>query len=385
MKNNTCIIIGFILSILEISSIQLTAQPTDGNESGQTIEFPDIPGFITLVCDFHQHTAFSDGSVWPDIRIYEALIEGLNAISITDHLEYQPHHEDIQSMDRNRIYQLASETARDKNLLVINGAEITRRMPPGHANAIFLKDVNRLLGIDSMEVFREAARQGAFVIWNHPHWYAQNPTGKAELTDLHRQLISEGLINGIEVVNEHTYSDEALQIALDNNLAIMGASDIHDLIDWQYNIQGGGHRPVTLVFARENSEKSLQEALINRRTVVWFDNTLIGRTDYLMPLLEGSIQVKSAGYMDINSGKSFVTSVDILNRSDADYILENRGNLYFYNHTDLVTLKAQSITKVMVKLPGIVSSFDLTFRVLNAVTAPAIHPMITIHVDITEP
>ena len=37
------------------------------------IDFPDIPGYKTLKCEFHQHTVFSDGSVWPEIRVAEAV------------------------------------------------------------------------------------------------------------------------------------------------------------------------------------------------------------------------------------------------------------------------------------------------------------------------
>ena len=33
------------------------------------IRVPDMPGFHTLVCDFHMHTVFSDGTVWPTVRI----------------------------------------------------------------------------------------------------------------------------------------------------------------------------------------------------------------------------------------------------------------------------------------------------------------------------
>jgi len=44
-------------------------------------------------------------------------------------------------------------------------------------------------------------------------------------------LIRDGLLQGIEVVNDTTYSDEALQIALDYNLTILGTSDIHGIVD----------------------------------------------------------------------------------------------------------------------------------------------------------
>ncbi|RPI44150.1 MAG: PHP domain-containing protein, partial [Bacteroidetes bacterium] len=126
----------------------------------RAIEFPDIPGYLTLKCDFHTHTVLSDGHVWPNIRVEEALRDGLDAISITDHLEYQPHRADIPHPDRNRSYELAQQAAEGKDLIIIHGAEITRSMPPGHANAIFLEDANALNRDDVMEVFREAKRQG---------------------------------------------------------------------------------------------------------------------------------------------------------------------------------------------------------------------------------
>ena len=44
------------------------------------IEFPDLPGFKTVVCDLHMHSVFSDGSVWPDIRIDEAKKDGVDVM-----------------------------------------------------------------------------------------------------------------------------------------------------------------------------------------------------------------------------------------------------------------------------------------------------------------
>jgi len=350
------------------------------SESSRRITFPDIPGYKTLICDFHQHTVFSDGDVWPDVRVRESIADGLDAIAITDHLEYQPHEEDLPNPDRNRVYQLALESAKDKDLLVISGSEITRDMPPGHANALFLSDANKLLGLDSLEVFREAKRQGAYVIWNHPHWYAQNPNGTAVLTKMHRQLIKEGLIQAVELVNEHSYSDEALKIALDNKLTLIGASDIHDLIDWQFNVTGGGHRPVTLVFATDKSEEALREALQKGRTVVWFDNSLIGKKEFLVPLVQQSLSIQKTQVMESNSGKSNVVSVYVENTSDSDYILENQKEYTFYDHADVVTIKANTVTLIQVKTLKELKTFILNFKVLNALTAPNTHPLISIKV-----
>lgn len=359
---------------------QLIAQQTYSNEVKRVIEFPDIPNYKTIICDFHQHSVFSDGDVWPSIRVQEAIKDGIDAISITEHLEYQPHSNDIPHPDRNRAYYITLKEAEDQDIVVVNGAEVTRSMPPGHVNAIFLKDANRLLLDDPIDVLREAKRQGAFIFWDHPNWVVQNRNGIAKLTDMHRQLIKEGLLNGIEVVNNVTFSDEAFQIAIDNNLAIIGSSDIHGLVDWQFNISEGGHRPVTLVFAKEKSEESIKEALFNRRTAVWFNNTLIGDSLYLIPLIQQSLSLIKTEVIQSYKGDSFVLSVYIKNQSGVDYILENQSGFTLHSHADIVTIGAHDTVLIQVKTLELLPAFDLHFKVLNAIIAPNKHPEIVLKI-----
>ena len=124
---------------------------------------------LWLSMDLHIHSVFSDGNVWPTIRVEEARREGLDLIAITEHLEYQPHKEDIPNPDRNRSFFVATESInKGEKLKVINGSEITREMPPGHINAVFVKDANLLLHEDSLSGIKEANKQNAFVFWNHP-------------------------------------------------------------------------------------------------------------------------------------------------------------------------------------------------------------------------
>ncbi|MDX1409595.1 MAG: hypothetical protein R3330_15715, partial [Saprospiraceae bacterium] len=130
---------------LTLFSIALQGQTVQPHQHNRSIEFPDVPGYLTLVCDFHQHTVFSDGSVWPDIRIQEAARDSVDAISLTEHIEYQPRKADLPNPDRNRSFELARLYARPYDLIVINGSEITRDMPPGHHNAIFVQDANKLM------------------------------------------------------------------------------------------------------------------------------------------------------------------------------------------------------------------------------------------------
>ena len=92
-----------------------------------------------MVTDLHTHSVFSDGHVWPNIRVAEALRDGVDVLAVTEHLEYQPHRADIPHPDRNKSYVEAKAAAGKSDILIINGSEITRNMPPGHINAVFIK------------------------------------------------------------------------------------------------------------------------------------------------------------------------------------------------------------------------------------------------------
>jgi hypothetical protein len=369
---------------LLIGCISALSAQTDAAHShshgGRKIEFPNIPGFQTLKCDFHMHTVFSDGNVWPTIRVEEALKDGLDAIAMTEHLEYQPHKDDIPHPDRNRAFDIASKFAQSYDLIVVRGSEITRGMPPGHNNAIFLTDANKLLVEDPIEAFREAKRQGAFIFWNHPMWTAQAKDGVARLTDMHKQLIAEGLLDGIEVINETTYSQEAVTIAQENGLTIMGTSDVHGLVDWDFDLENGGHRPVTLVFATEKTEAGIKEALENRRTVGWFNNILVGESDWMMPLLQASLVVEKAEY----SKNTQVAVVTIHNTSDAVFQLENLSPYSFHRHADFVTIGAHETVELEVKTLELKDTFELKFKVFNAYIGAELHPELVLPVVISK-
>lgn len=371
-----------VLILAPAASAQHTHHHGHSHVADRAVDFPDVPGYHSLACDFHIHTVFSDGSVWPNVRVEEAVRDGLDCLAVTDHLEYQPHADDIPHPDRNRSYDLAVGFAEGHDLIVLRGAEVTRSMPPGHANSIFIEDVNGLLVEDAMDAFREADRQGGFTFWNHPSWTAQKPDGLASLTDFHRELIAEGLLEGIEVVNDRTYSDEALQIALDNDLTILGTSDIHGLVDWQFDVPEGGHRPVTLVFAEERSVDGIRAALVAGRTTVWHDNTLIGRPEHVLPLIRSSLSVASAEYEGEDDDGSSVLHVAIENTSDAAFILQNRSAYTFHGNADLVTVAPLATTSIAVKPGERAARLDLVFTVLNAVTAPSEHPEITLGVEV---
>ncbi len=355
-----------VLPVLASLLISLPAFGQHSHPESRHIVFPDVPGYQTLVCDFHMHSVFSDGAVWPSIRVQEANRDGLDCIAITEHLEYLPHLDDIPLPDRNRAFDIATQEAQNGDLIVINGSEITRSMPPGHANAIFVEDPNRLLIDDPIEAYQEAGNQGAFIFWNHPDWTSHRKDGLARMEQMHKDFIENDLLHGIEVVNTFSYSAEALQIALDYDLTIIGTSDVHGLIDWDYNVASGGHRPVTLVFVSDRSEAGIEDALRNKRTVAWHNNFLVGRPDQLEPLVQSSIEVISASYMNDTS----ILHVTLRNHSDTEFILNNLGSYTFQENTDVVVVPGHHDTTLKVKTGPRLDDIELEFEVMNAVIAP---------------
>ena len=104
--------------------------------------------FYYISSDLHIHTVFSDGVVWPTLRVDEALRDSIDLISLTEHIEYQSHLSDIPHKNRNRSFQIAGGYVKNQPLAVVHGTEITKPMPPGHFNAIFIDDANKFFDID---------------------------------------------------------------------------------------------------------------------------------------------------------------------------------------------------------------------------------------------
>ena len=377
------------------------ARVGDDADQDRRIEFPDTENRVTLVTDLHTHSVFSDGHVWPRTRVEEALRDGLDAIAITEHLEWVPHLQDIGLDDRNRAWEIAADSAKDADIFVIAGSEITRRMPVGHLNAIFIRDANELVlpilpeGAPEYALLEQtnsrgeqkdyanlyydysrnwpadnaidrAHEQGAFIFWNHPDWPSQAPDGITRPTEVHNRLIEEGKLHGIEVANGRSWSEESFQLALDRGLTMLGVSDIHELIDWDYEPHKGGHRPVTLVLAEERTPESLREALFAGRTVVWYRNLLLGREEHLRPLIEASLVIDEVAFARRNK----TVELTFTNHSDADFILENRMPHSITMAGYPIEIPAHSTKTITVRPGAGADVLDIRFAVENALVAP---------------
>ena len=292
--------------------------PAQVTRARTEIRIPNPDGFLTLKCDFHMHTVFSDGTVWPTVRAEEAWRNGLDAIAITDHIEYQPHKQDIPT-NFHRAYEIASGAGNSFDLIVIRGSEITRDMPPGHLNAIFLTDCAALSVETWNDAIKAAHDQKAFIFWNHPGWEHQAADGVAVWYPEHTQILEAGMLHGIEVINGRSYYPEAHRWAIEKKLAIFANSDIHAPIDMDYEIRSGDLRPMTLVFARERSEASIREALIARRSAAFAAGHLIGPEELLRPIFEKSLRIKNPGVSLKGKGRA---RIQIANDSDIGYFLQ---------------------------------------------------------------
>jgi predicted metal-dependent phosphoesterase TrpH/RNAse (barnase) inhibitor barstar len=328
--------------------------PFTATEAKHKINIPDILGYKTLKCDFHMHTVFSDGMVWPIVRVDEAEREGLDAIAITDHIEYQPHKKDVPT-NHNRPYEIALGRAREKNILLVKATEITRETPPGHFNALFLEDINLVDTEEFIDAVKAANSQGAFVFWNHPGW---KPEFKGWF-DIHTQLYENLLLQGIEVVNGTTYYPDAHKWALEKNLTMMGNSDIHQPIVCN-EMTSEIHRPMTLVFAKEKSVKALKEALIAGRTAVWFENQLIGKPNYLHAIFKKSVNIDKP-YLR----KGDTIWFEITNNSDIDIQVLN-----LRQGGQKLELPANAITIVKTKVDGKAEQIELKYKITNFLIAP---------------
>jgi|TARA_B110000977_G_scaffold201755_1_gene298344 hypothetical protein len=388
------------------------ASSISGSDSERKIIFPDLEDRITIISDLHTHSVFSDGHVWPNIRVEEAIRDGLDLIAVTEHLEYQPHIDDIPHPDRNKSFIEAKAAAKKKDIIVINGSEITRENPPGHINAVFINDANKLMSIDyektqeannyiadlpediketyqdeswfmdlilanlwpPIEALKEAKKQGGFTFWNHPASPDQSNKGISILSDLHREMISLDLLDGIEVVNGNWYSEEAFEIALEHDLTLIGTSDVHDLIEWDYPLKDNQHRPVTLIFSKERTAESIRVALSEDRTAIWWKNTVIAKPRNMQPLLKAAISILSADYLEETS----VMEVILKNKSDVGFQLKNILKQTFQNAENIIFLPPQGEISIQINDYNKKSKHYLKFEVLNALTAPRENPIIVL-------
>lgn len=372
-----------ILVILLISGTNKSGWAQIQERINKVVLLPDMPGYITLKGDFHMHTVFSDGHVWPTFRVNEAIRDGLDVISLTEHIDYEGFPEVI-TRDYNRSFQIATEAARNKKLIVIKGVEISPRVPPYHNNALFIKDAN-ILPIEYMKSgkkkfvmkdtitreqlmapFLEAKRQDAFVFYNHPGYSWWDKKDTSIFTSFHQELLDKKILGGVEVVNSGVYNILAHRLAMKYNLTMVCNTDEHYDMSPRY---AKTHRPMTLVFSKDRTPEAIKEAFNARRTALYFDDYVIARQEEAEAFFKAAVKVSTE--KKLRNGEPIMI-VKLFNDSDipfsirakADFDIERfpMGQVTLAPHdTTALTLKA------MWKYP---KETPLNIMVSNILVAP---------------
>lgn len=331
MKIRLCSINALLVAV----GCFLTSLSAQGEQRyRRELPFPDLPELITIRCDLHQHTVFSDGTVWPTVRVEEAWRNGLDAIAITDHIEYLPHHADIPT-NFGRSFQLARAAAAPLGILVIQAAEITRDEPPGHLNALFLTNIPALDVKDYRVAVSNAWQQGAFLFWNHPGW--KQTDGKAVWYAEQGEFLEHGYLHGLEMVNGSDYDPIVHGWAVEKKLTVLGSSDVHGPMAFDYDPSPAGMQPLTLVFAKARSVEAIREALFARRTAVFSCNRLFGESQFLEPLFQRSIEIVNPEIRIRGKGTALI---QIRNKSPMDFELRLNPKLPELDVPSKITLPA---------------------------------------------
>lgn len=328
------------------------------------IIIPPIGQYRVLKADFHIHTMFSDGMVWPTYRVDEAWSDGLDVLSITDHIEYRPHKQYLPE-DLNISYEIALPRANELGITLVKGTEITRKQGQiGHFNALFIQDANLVKAEDPRASIEAAHKQGAFIIFNHPGWAVDS----CIITPFQQEVIQSGLIKGVEVINNHEYYPRVLSWSKDLNLTVIAASDSHEPVIESYNLLEDNRlaprfRPMTWLFVNEQEyakacalegsaadvakQKCIRKALEERMTLGYFNGNLAGRE----PLLEQFVRATLEFSKTYTNGKK--DFYHIVNKCDIPYTLAFGGKTYVVN----------PLSRISVGLPAGTAKLDV--KVLN--------------------
>ena len=304
------------------------------------------------------------------------MTEGLDFIAVTDHVDarlLKQKNRGLMDFDRNESYKIAAAAGKSRGVLVIHGGEISRGMPPGHFNTLFVSDCEAIgkasdahdNHYDAMQAgLVEAQKQGGFLVWNHPHWerQAQNET---RWYPEHTALYDAGLMQGVEIYNAFCgYSPEAHRWAMERGLALICGTDSHAPMFLNVDFAGGGLRPVTLVFARERSLGGIREALDARRTAVFADGMLYGREEVLQPLMQALFEVSDVKYAEKK------VTFRVANRSSIPLTLRKApGSEKIVFPRDMIIRPFEEVTLTVYgldnKKPIGLDRFDVNFHVLN--------------------
>ncbi len=362
------------------------AQPAQRLE----IILPQVNGYNLYKADLHIHSIYSDAETTPAYRVREAYFDGLDVISITEHIEYRriepkmlkflkgytndkvvkaENYDVIRNeatasgikVDLNYPISEAVKESKKYGVLVIPGAEITREpVKIGHFNALFTTDNNALYDPDPLQSLRNARKQGALIQHNHPGW---RRTSCAK-TEFEIQAYNEGLIDGIEVANGGSLYLPIIDRAREEKLFVAANTDIHTTTAEYYRIKGE-LRNMTLILANECTLESIREALEAKRTLALTGGYVCGDEQLLKDLFLASIK-----YDVIRTDKKGTRTVNVTNMYSIPLTFKTSKNA---NPIKLLPYHSVQLSVAKDKA--------LNLTVTNMLCGDMVHPKVKIEVE----
>ena len=341
-----CLLLGLGIAGAQTKSYKFTEKLYYNTPSRTNFVLPQVDGLNCYTADLHAHPIYSDGEISPEERVKEAWCDGLDILAITDHIEtrrqernmlkflkgYSPDkkgfepintrvsrgkHADERGIvsDLNHSTELARQTAKSyPELTIIKGAEISREpVHIGHYCALFTTDNNAIYSRDDAEAIRNARAQGAIITHNHPGWERTS----CDMTEFHKKVYGEGLIDGVEITNGTSFYPEIVGRCIDKKLYMVSATDIHATTSY-YKTQNF-YRNMTLIFAKDKSEKALKKALLSQKTLGYCGGNIIGEESLLAKFFQASVKAHYVG--TVKKG----IRVSLTNQTSFDYLLKYNG------------------------------------------------------------
>ena len=275
----------------------------------------------------------------------EAWADGLDILAITEHVEYRPTERSMLNFlkgylpegtqatnnniigkaadekgilaDLNLSNNIATKAAESYGITIIPGIEITRTPETiGHYNALFIEDANTIYAADAAASIRNARKQGAIIMHNHPGWRRKN----LEMTDFEKQVYAEGIIDGVETMNGSEFYPSAIRRAIDKTLFMAANTDIHGTTSMDYSNQG--HlRNMTFIIAKDARLETIKKALKARRTIAYSFGTIAGDEKLIKEFFLASISFET-----FKTDKNGKRTMRMTNNTSLDYTLNFGGN-----------------------------------------------------------
>ena len=79
-KTNILLLFLFSIDIFSVGEVFVI---NDYKDMDRIINFPNTEKYKVIVADLHTHSVFSDGAVWPNVRVEEAVRDGIDLLAIT--------------------------------------------------------------------------------------------------------------------------------------------------------------------------------------------------------------------------------------------------------------------------------------------------------------